>query len=690
MHEPRATGLSLWLMPEGADRESLAALIDHLAARLGTAAFAPHVTLLSSLSGSEAEVVDRARVVAAELRPLPLAFSGIDGTDEHFRCLFLRVVASAALWDAHVLAARLCGGEPEETFDPHLSLVYGDLDVRRRAELRRELHLEAPPPFDGRHLHVWRTEGPVAEWRELAVVELGSGADAREESRGVATGSNDLASRAAPLEMTPEEFRRAGHRLVDDVAGFLESLPRRPVARDETPPAVRSLLPAALPQTGTDAARLLAETAPILFDHSAFNGHPRFFGYITSSAAPVGALADLLAAAVNPNVGAWPLSPVASEIEGQCVRWIGELLGMPSETEGLLVSGGNTANFVCFLAARRAKGGEALREEGLPRDAGRLLVYASTETHTWIQKATDLFGHGTASIRWIPVGSDLTIDVDALLRQIKTDRADGNRPFLLVGNAGTVSTGAVDPLPRLAAIAREHGLWLHADGAYGALAVLSEEAPPDLGGLAEADSVAMDPHKWLYTALEAGCALVRHPGALRDTFSYAPPYYRFDGEEEEARVNYHELGLQNSRGFRALKVWLGLRQAGRSGYRRMIGDDIRLARELHRLVESEPRLEALTRGLSISTFRYVPEGLRPGTETVDTYLNDLNEEILHRLKGGGEVYLSNAVVNGTFALRACIVNFRTSSPDVAAVPEVVVRVGAEVDRALRPEALATP
>jgi 2'-5' RNA ligase len=181
MNEPRGRGHSLWLMPEGDDREGLATLIDRLAARLGTAAFAPHVTLLPGLSGPEAEVLDRAHVIAAELRPLPLAFSGIDGTEAPFRCLFFRVVASTALWEAHALAARLFGREPEEAFDPHLSLVYGALDARLRAELRRELHLEAPPPFDGRHLHVWRTEGSVDEWCELAAVELGSGTDAREE-----------------------------------------------------------------------------------------------------------------------------------------------------------------------------------------------------------------------------------------------------------------------------------------------------------------------------------------------------------------------------------------------------------------------------------------------------------------------------------------------------------------------------
>jgi glutamate/tyrosine decarboxylase-like PLP-dependent enzyme len=282
------------------------------------------------------------------------------------------------------------------------------------------------------------------------------------------------------------------------------------------------------------------------------------------------------------------------------------------------------------------------------------------------------------------VRDDLTIDVPALERRIEEDRRDGHLPFLIVGNAGTVSTGAVDPLARLATIARKHDLWFHADGAYGAPAVVSAEAPAELAGLAEADSVAFDPHKWLYSALEAGCALVRHPGALRDAFSYSPPYYRFDGEKDDPRTNYFELGLQNSRGFRALKVWLGLRQAGRRGLAAMIGDDIRLARELHRLVAANPRLEAWTLGLSITTFRYVPEDLAPGTEVVDGYLNKLNEELLHRLKVSGEVFVSNAVVRGTFLLRACIVNFRTTLAHLEALPAIVVRHGEEVDHALRP------
>ena len=240
--------------------------------------------------------------------------------------------------------------------------------------------------------------------------------------------ADDLRDRRAPLEMSPEAFREAGHRLIDEIAAFLESLPRRPVTRDEAPSALRALLPAALEDEGAPPGDLLAETAPLLFDHSLFNGHPSFLGYITSSAAPIGALADLLAAAVNPNVGAWQLSPIASEIEGQCIRWLAGLLGMPAGSEGLLVSGGNMANFVCFLAARRAKAGEGVREAGVHRDGPRLLAYASTETHTWLQKATDLFGHGTASLRWIPVRDDLTIDVEALERRIEEDRREGHQP----------------------------------------------------------------------------------------------------------------------------------------------------------------------------------------------------------------------------------------------------------------------
>ncbi|HKQ62170.1 MAG TPA: pyridoxal-dependent decarboxylase [Candidatus Polarisedimenticolaceae bacterium] len=484
--------------------------------------------------------------------------------------------------------------------------------------------------------------------------------------------------RHAPLEIAPERFRELGHALVEEIAAFLASLPGRAVTRDAAPRELRALLPAGgVPQRGSDPGELLREAAPLLFEHSLFNGHPRFFGYITSSAAPIGALADLLAAAINPNVGGWQLSPLASEIELQCVRWIAELLGFPLGA-GLLVSGGNMANFVGFLAARRARAPQESKRAGLA--GSRLRVYASTETHTWIYKAADLFGHGTDAIRAIPVDAELRADTAWLRERIARDRAEGDQPFLVVGNAGTVATAAVDPLPEMAAIAAEHGLWFHVDAAYGGFGVLAPEAPADLAaGLARADSIAVDPHKWLYAPLEAGCALVREPTALSATFGYTPSYYSFASADDDPRVSFYELGPQNSRGFRALKVWLGLRQAGREGYARMIADDCRLARELYRLAGAHPELEAVTCALSIATFRFVPAGAR-GEEA---YLDALNEKLLERLKAGGEIFLSNAVVNGRFLLRACVVNFRTGPADVAAVIDVVVREGRRLHRELR-------
>ncbi|MGZ8467860.1 MAG: pyridoxal phosphate-dependent decarboxylase family protein [Gemmatirosa sp.] len=495
--------------------------------------------------------------------------------------------------------------------------------------------------------------------------------------------------RAAPLHMSADEFREAGHALVDAVATFLASIPERPVTPAEAPDAVQRVLGAGapLPEHGTDAATLLRSAAGLLFDHSLFNGHPRFFGYITASPAPIGMLGDLLAAAVNANAGAWRLSPMATEIEAQTVRWIAELIGYPTSCGGLLVSGGNMANIVGLFAARAAATDWELRRTGVAAPGARpLRVYASAETHTWVQKATDLSGLGTDAIRWIPTGDDLRMDTDALRAAIDRDRAAGELPMLVVGTAGSVSTGAVDPLREIAAICRDAGVWLHVDGAYGAFAAAVPGAAPDLSALALADSVAVDPHKWLYAPLEAGCVLVRDAERLRDAFAYHPPYYHF-GQEA---TNYTELGPQNSRGFRALKVWLALRQVGRSGYVRMIGDDIALSERLHARVAAHPELEACTQALSITTFRYVPADLRAhvGTDDGERRLNALNEALLERIQGSGEAFVSNAVIRGRYVLRACIVNFNTGAADVDALPEIVVRLGRETDRALRAGAAA--
>lgn len=489
-----------------------------------------------------------------------------------------------------------------------------------------------------------------------------------------ATPQPSLTARS-PLDLDADTFRELGHDLVDRIATFLESLPSRPVTRGVSPGEIRDLLrsEASVPETGRDPAGLLADTAQLLFDQSLHNGHPRFLGYITSSAAPMGMLADLLAASVNPNLGAWTLSPVASEIEAQTVRWIAELLRCDPASGGLLVSGGNMANTVAFWAARVAAAGEAIRARG--HSAGEpMAVYASAETHTWIQKATDLSGLGTDAIRWIPTADDLRLDLQALQAAMDEDQRAGIRPMMVVGTAGTVSTGAVDDLPALAEICRSRKVWFHVDGAYGAPAAILPDVPQALHQLALADSVAVDPHKWLYAPLEAGCVLVRDREALRKAFAYHPPYYHF-GEEA---TNYVDLGPQNSRGFRALKVWLAIQQIGRDGYRQMIADDVAMARLLHAHVEAHPDLEAHTLGLSISTFRYVPPELREkiGDPETEAYLERLNRAVQARLEKGGEVFLSNAVVRGRYLLRGCIVNFRTGDDDMAAIPGIVAREGA--------------
>lgn len=485
--------------------------------------------------------------------------------------------------------------------------------------------------------------------------------------------------REAPLRMTAEAFRQVGHDLVDQLARLLEAMPHGPVTRGEAPHDVQAALhaDAPLPEHGQDAGSLLRETASLLFDHSLFNGHPRFFGYITSSPAPIGMFADLLAAAVNANVGSWRLGPMATEIEAQTVRWIAELVGYPAGSGGLLVSGGNMANIVPVLAARRAAADWDVRVHGIAAGAARLRIYASTETHTWVQKAADLAGLGTDAIRWIAADDQLRMDTHALRDALARDRAAGDRPMVVVGTGGSVSTGASDPLREIAAICREAGVWFHVDGAYGAFAAAVPGVAGDLSALALADSVAVDPHKWLYAPLEAGCVLVRDPQHLRDTFAYHPPYYHFGTEA----LNYVDLGPQNSRGFRALKVWLALRQVGRSGYVQMIGDDIRLSERLFARAADHPELEAHTQGLSITTFRYVPADLRgePVSDARETYLNALNEQLLERIQRSGDAFVSNAIVRGRYLLRACVVNVNTTPADIDAVPEIVARLGREID-----------
>ncbi|MFL5479979.1 MAG: pyridoxal phosphate-dependent decarboxylase family protein [Gemmatimonadaceae bacterium] len=514
----------------------------------------------------------------------------------------------------------------------------------------------------------------------------------KEVSSGARKETKSPTRRDAPADMPPEQFRELGHALVDSIADFYSHIPTAPTASPLLPDAMRKVVGTRkLPEKGADIGPVLEDFSKTFFRHSTHNGSPRFWGYITSSGAPIGALADLLAAAVNPNCGAWALSPVATEIENECIRWLSEFMGLPGVWDGIVVSGGNMANIVAFIAARKAKAGWDIRAKGLTAaESKRFVLYGSAETHTWISKAADICGMGTDAVRWIETDDHHRMRTDALRKQIVADRAAGLFPFMVCGTAGSVGTGAIDPLNEIAKICKELDLWFHVDGAYGAPAVALDDASDDLKGLRLADSIAIDPHKWLYAPLEAGCTLVRKRDDLHDAFGSKPSYYQFDDNEGQEVKNYYEYGPQNSRGFRALKIWLGFQQSGASGYRRMIGDDIELARRLHDFVAREPLLEQGTQSLSITTFRFVPADLRkramePGQIT--DYLNELNARIATTLRLSGKAFVSNAHFGDRYMLRACIVNFRTTLADVELLPKLIVEIGNELDASKRPAAL---
>jgi glutamate/tyrosine decarboxylase-like PLP-dependent enzyme len=482
-----------------------------------------------------------------------------------------------------------------------------------------------------------------------------------------------------PLEISKVDFRRSGYQLIDTISDFLDSIDGKPVTTGESPEQIRNVVGTEpLGETGISPGEILSSASGLLLNHSLLNGHPRFYGYITGSPAPVGALADLLATAVNPNVGANILSPVATEIEKQTVGWLAELIGVSPSYGGILVSGGNMANFTGFLAGRTAIAPGNLKEDGITGISKKMVVYCSQATHTWIEKATVLFGMGTSAIRWIRTEDDSNkIDIKALEETVEKDLKDGILALMVIGNAGDVSTGVTDDLEKIAVICKKYNMWFHVDGAYGLPAAVLPELRNQFAGISEADSIAIDPHKWLYSPLEAGCTLVKNPDHLKQTFSSHPVYYNFNNDEEQIH-NFYEYGLQNSRGFRALKVWCALQQAGRSGYEKMIRNDIRMSELLFEKASKHPDLEAVTQNLSIATFRYIPSIFNSGPESSETVLNDINEKLLNELQKGGEVFLSNAVVKGKYCLRACIVNFRTTEQDISDTIEIIVRTGRKV------------
>jgi len=494
------------------------------------------------------------------------------------------------------------------------------------------------------------------------------------------------------LNWDAERAKAFGDRIVELWGEYLTRLPGLPVAKHDDAGVVRRGVVTTVPDEPLGEDAIVEHLRSLAFEYATYPGHPRFMAYITGAGTVPGAAADLLAAGLNMNVGAWRLSPGPTEIERALIRFFAEAFGLPTGAGGVLVSGGAMANFTGLKAARDHQLGLDVRRDGVAAH-GPVAVYASSEVHVTTDRALDMLGLGSGVLRKVGVDDTWRMRLDALRDAIRADRDRGVQPTIVVATAGTVATGAIDPLADIAELCEREGLWMHVDGAYGGPAVLADDLRPLFGGIERADSIAFDPHKWMYTPHSGGCVLVRDEARLEESFSAHASYIREDTERVEHEVDLGHLSPQFSRGFQALKIWVSLLAHGRRAYGERISHDAALARYLAARVEAHPSFElAAPVTLSICCFRYVPEDL-PGGDgdpvARERYLSALNERIMTELQLDGRVFISNAVLGDAFVLRACVVNFRTEAADMDAVLDVAAELGSRLDAELRPSAFAS-
>ena len=454
----------------------------------------------------------------------------------------------------------------------------------------------------------------------------------------------------ARLELSREEMRALGYRVVEAVVEHFEGLRETSPSGGGGRPALEALLREPPPEQGTDPAALVRFLCEQVFTRILKVDHPRFFAFVPSPSNFVGAMADALAAGFNGFVGSWFSGAAMAQLELVTVDWLRQLCGLPESAGGLFVSGGSMANLTCLAVARQVRLGERM---------SGAVVYFSDQTHSSVERALRVLGFASDQLRRLPSDDAFRLDLEGLRRAGVADRAAGRSPFCVVANAGTTNTGAVDPLADLAGLCREEDLWLHVDGAYGAAAALVPEGRRLLEGLERADSLSLDPHKWLFQPFEIGCALVREERWLTETFRILPEYLR-DVHRSEEEVNFCDRGVQLTRNFRALKLWMSLKTFGLTAFREAITRGMRLAEVAERRLRECGCFEVVTPAqLGVVTFRYARPGL------AEEQVEAINQQLVGAMLADGYAVLTSTVLRGRTVLRLCTVNPRTTEEEIA-------------------------
>jgi glutamate/tyrosine decarboxylase-like PLP-dependent enzyme len=471
--------------------------------------------------------------------------------------------------------------------------------------------------------------------------------------------------------LDPEDWhahRAAAHRMVDEAVDYLRDVRRRPVWQ-EMPPEVRARYREGVPEEGQPLHEVCARISAEMLPYPMGNIHPRFWMWYMGSSNFTGAMGDFLAAILGSNLGGG--DHAAAEVDKQVVRWLKQMLGYPAEASGTLVSGGSMANLIGLTVARNTMSGIDLREEGVTALAAPMRFYGSDQIHSCHRIAVEAMGLGNQGLRRVRSGADCRMDLPALRAAIAEDRAAGMQAACVIATAGTVNTGAIDNLEAIADLCAEEGLWMHVDGCIGALLAIAPEGRDMVRGIARADSIALDPHKWLHAPFEVGCALVRDAGAHLGTFTVTPEYLEAAPRGIASGEWLHDLGLQTSRGFRALKVWMALKEHGLAKFGRLIDQDLAHARYLSEQVAAAPDLQlCFPTSINIVCFRYDPGGLP------EAALKQLNTEIMVQMQEAGVAAVSDTTVHGRHCLRAAINNHRTTRADLDLLVEEVARRGA--------------